>query len=83
MLNRRREFAKFFSGFAAAETLGHWWLGTWGREMLPMKFSWFMFTEQWNYFSMAFWPVVLVALVYFAWVRPVQAARAAAAAGNV
>lgn len=27
MHSTAREFATFFSGFAAAETLGHWWLG--------------------------------------------------------
>lgn len=64
-----KEFAKFFAGIAAEETLVHWWLGIWGRDFLPMKFSWFTFTEQWNYGFMAVWPAVLAMLVYYAWIR--------------
>lgn len=51
--------------------------------MLPMNFSWFTFTEQWNYLSMAFWPAVLVALIYFGWVRPTRGTRPAAVVGSV
>jgi hypothetical protein len=67
MARHAREFAKFVSGIAAHETLGHWWLGTFGRDWLPLKLSWFTFTREMNVVAMAAWPVVLAALVYFAW----------------
>ncbi len=66
---RAREVAKFLSGIAFHETLGHWWLGIWGQDMLPWKFSWFTFTSTINVFAMVIWPIVLVALVWFAWLR--------------
>lgn len=67
MAGRAREIAKFASGVAAHETLGHWWLGTFGSQWLPIKLSWFTFTQEMNYAVMAAWPVVLAGLVYFAW----------------
>lgn len=67
MSSRAREFAKFFAGVAAQETIGHWWLGLWGRDLLPMKFAWFTFTPMLNTFAMVLWPLLLVALVYYAW----------------
>jgi hypothetical protein len=69
MSTRRREFAKFFAGFAACETFGHWWFGIWARDLLPIKLKWFTFTPELNWFAMAFWPVALTALVYYAWLR--------------
>lgn len=72
MTGRAREFAKFFSGIAAHETVAHWWLGIWGRDLLPFKLSWFTFTEELNFFAMTAWPIVLIALVYVAWVRPAR-----------
>jgi hypothetical protein len=57
MKSRGQQAAMFLAGIAANETLGHWWLGTLGRDMLPMKFGQFTVT------------VVLGGLVWFAWVR--------------
>ena len=68
-----KEFAKFFAGIAASETIGHWWLGIWGGDLLPMKLSWFTFTSALNMFAMAFWPMLLAALVYYAWLRQAPA----------
>lgn len=62
-----REIAKFLSGIAANETLGHWWLGIWGQSLLPMKLGWFEFTSRMNVWCMVAWPVVLVALVWMGW----------------
>lgn len=45
---RVREIAKFLSGIAFHETIGHWWLGIWGKDLLPWKFSWFTFTSTIN-----------------------------------
>ena len=64
-----REVAKFLSGIAFHETLGHWWLGIWGQHMLPWKFSWFTFTSTINTVAMVIWPIVFIAIVWFAWLR--------------
>lgn len=62
-----REVAKFLSGIAFNETLGHWWLGVWGKDMLPWEFSWFTFTSEMNTGCMVVWPVLLFSLVWYAW----------------
>ena len=72
MTTRTREIAKFLSGIAFHETLGHWWLGTWGKEMLPWKLSWFTFTTAMNNACMVVWAVMFVALVWFGWVRKLE-----------
>lgn len=73
---RIREGAKFLSGIAFSETLGHWWLGIWGQHMLPWEFSWFTLTSTINTVAMVLWPIVFIALVWFAWLRK-PGARAA------
>ena len=62
-----REIAKFAAGIAANESLGHWWLGTLGREHLPIRLSLMTLGENVNYIAMVAWPIVLAALVYYAW----------------
>jgi len=79
---RAREIAKFLSGIAFHETLGHWWLGIWGKDMLPWKFSWFTFTNDMNNVCMVVWPVVFIALVWCAWLRKPYAEPGAAADGG-
>jgi hypothetical protein len=66
---RVREVAKLCSGIAFHETLGHWWLGIWGQHMLPWTFGWFTFTSTINTVAMVLWPIVFLALVWFAWLR--------------
>jgi hypothetical protein len=73
---RTREVAKFLSGIAFHETLGHWWLGIWGQHMLPWKFSSFTFTSTVNTVAMAIWPIVFIAPVWFAWLRKPGASAA-------
>ena len=70
-----REAAKFLAGLAACETLGHLWLGIWGKHLLPMDLGWFTFTETMNDVVMVAWPVALCGLVWFAWLRPAAAER--------
>jgi hypothetical protein len=79
-----REVAKFLSGYAAAETLGHWWMGIWGRDLLPMDIGWFTFTPAFNTFAMICWPLVLATLMYVGWFRKAERASvgAQAAAGG-
>lgn len=62
-----RDAAKFFAGWAASETLGHWLLGLMGTDMFPLSVGRFTFTAGWNTFAMIVWPVVLAALVYVGW----------------
>ena len=69
MKSRGQQAAMFLAGIAANETLGHWWLGTLGRDMLPMKLGQWTVTEQANVAFMIAWPMVLGGLVWFAWVR--------------
>ncbi|MBL9001895.1 MAG: hypothetical protein JNK25_12245 [Phycisphaerae bacterium] len=69
MCSTAREVAKFLSGIAFSETVGHWWLGIWGGHMLPWEFGWFTFTRTFNTFAMIVWPIVLISLVWFAWLR--------------
>ena len=69
MTSIARETAKFFAGYAAAETLGHWWMGIWGKDLLPMDLGWFTFTASVNMFAMIAWPLVLIALVYVGWLH--------------
>jgi hypothetical protein len=62
-----RELAKFASGIAFHETLGHWWLGTFGSWMLPWKIGSFTFTSELNMICMAAWPLIFGVLVYVGW----------------
>jgi hypothetical protein len=64
-----REIAKFLAGYAGAETIGHWAMWIWGQHLLPIDLGWFKFTAGLNNFAMIVWPVILAALVYYAWVR--------------
>jgi hypothetical protein len=64
-----RQAAMFLAGVAADETLGHWWLGTLGRDALPMKVGPWSITSDVNVGFMIAWPAVLVTLVWFAWFR--------------
>lgn len=69
MTHIAQETCKFLAGYAAAETIAHWWMGLWGRDLLPMDLGWFTFTQPINTFAMIFWPMALIALAYFGWLR--------------
>ncbi|HEY3244378.1 MAG TPA: hypothetical protein VGM03_13615 [Phycisphaerae bacterium] len=75
MASYRRDIAKFLAGFAANETIGHWWVGIWGTDLFPMKIGGFTFTSTINTFAMIVWPIVLIALVYYAWFYKGQSGR--------
>lgn len=62
-----KEIAKAASGLAAGETLGHWWVGLFGGNLLPLDMGWFTFTRELNLICMVAWPVVFAALVIYAW----------------
>lgn len=63
-----RECAKFLAGIAFQESIGHLWLGIWGRDLLPLSLRWFTFTAEMNAICMVAWPTLLVASVWYAWV---------------
>ena len=37
MKSHARDWAVYLAGVATSETLGHWWLGVWGKDLLPVK----------------------------------------------
>ena len=55
-----RQVAMVLVGYAANETFGHWWLGTLGRDMLPMRIGNWTVTPEMNVGFMIGWPIVLV-----------------------
>ena len=73
-----RHAAMFLAGIAADQTVGHWWIGTLGRDLLPMQIGPLNFTPSLNNLLMAAWPVVLAALVWYAWFRKERPAVATA-----
>ena len=67
MKNIGKEIAKAATGFAACETIGHWWIGLSGDRFLPIDLGWFTFTREMNQIVMIAWPLILVALIVYAW----------------
>lgn len=80
MQRRTRDILLVLVGMATNETLGHWWLGTMGRDALPLKVGerWTV-TPEINLALMILWPMLLAVLVWLAWFRkaPGPAARTA------
>jgi hypothetical protein len=70
MRRRKRDLLLVLVGMAANETLGHWWLGTIARDVLPIRIGdrWTI-TPEFNLALMIIWPVILSALVWFAWFK--------------
>lgn len=66
-MNRRKEIAKFLSGFAAHEALSHTVLS--GSGLLPLTIFGFTVTAGYNSGIIALWWIVLFALVYYAWFK--------------
>ena len=64
-----RMAAMFLAGVAANETVGHWWLGTFGKDLLPVKVGPWSIGAEANSVLMIAWPLVLVALAWYAWFR--------------
>ncbi len=65
-MNRKKEIAKFFSGLAANQIMTH------GSFILnDVSFSLFgiMYTQRLNTFAVAFWSIVLVFLIHYAWFK--------------
>ena len=63
----KKELAKFFAGVAADQTVVHFALGVSG--VLPLKLFGISLTQRLNTFGTVFWPIVLILLVYYAWIR--------------
>lgn len=70
MRRRTRDLLLVLVGMAVDETLGHWWLGTMARDLLPLKIGerWTV-TPEFNLALMILWPVVLAALSWLVWFR--------------
>lgn len=62
-----KEVAKFCSGVAANQTLTHGAFALSGD--LPVRILGIVYSREFNTLAMVFWLIVLVVLVYSAWVR--------------
>lgn len=62
-----KEVAKFFAGVAGNQTLTHGAFALMGD--LPLKILGVSYTRELNTVAMIFWLIVLVVLVYYAWIR--------------
>ena len=69
MNNQGKQFAMVLTGVAADETVGHWWLGTFGRDLLPLNMGPWTVTTEANMAFMVAWPAVLAFVVWYAWFR--------------
>jgi hypothetical protein len=69
MASQSHHLAVFLAGIAFQESLGHWWLGIWGRDILPIKLGPWSFTYETNLLFMIGWPIVLGSLVWYVWIR--------------
>lgn len=67
MTNNLKEFAKFFAGVAAMQTVFHWALGL--SNLLPLTLVGVTYTSALNTTAMVAWPIITVLLVYYAWLR--------------
>jgi hypothetical protein len=76
MTHKRRDAAIFVAGIASWETLGHWFIGLWARDLLPMNVLGFEFTAQMNTIAMVAWPAVFAGMAYIAWFRRPRATAA-------
>ena len=66
-MNRRKEIAKFVSGFAAHEAIGHTVLS--GTGLLPLTMFGITVTPGYNSVIILAWWIILIALVYYAWFK--------------
>lgn len=62
-----KEVAKFFSGVAANQTLTHGVFALKGD--LPLEILGITYTRELNTAAVIFWLIMLVVLVYYAWIR--------------
>jgi len=72
MAPHARDWAIYVAGIATTETVGHWWLGIWGTDLLPLKVGPWTVTPDANAWFMAAWPVVLLGAAWFALTRREQ-----------
>lgn len=61
-----KEVAKFFTGFAGCQVLTHGAFAISGVQFTIFGFS---YTTQFNTIAVVFWAIVLILLVYYAWIR--------------
>ena len=67
--SKGRQAAMVLAGLAADETVGHWWLGTLGKDMLPVRVGPWSITAEANMVFMIGWPLALAFLAWYAWFR--------------
>lgn len=64
-MSRIKEVAKFLSGMAAQEVIGHTFLEYSG--LLPFKAFGIIVTPEYNILVIMFWIAVSAALIHYAW----------------
>lgn len=62
-----KEVAKFFAGVAANQTLTHGAFALSGD--LPLRILGIVYTREFNIAAMIFWLIMLIVLVYYAWMK--------------
>lgn len=65
-MNRKKEIAKFFAGVAANQVLTH---GAFAVTGLQFTLFGIAYTTGLNAVAVVVWAIVLVLLVYYAWIK--------------
>ncbi len=66
MTNIKKEVAKFFSGVAAMQVLVHGAFALTGSNYTILGFT---LSGAYNTFAVVLWAMVLVLLIYYAWIK--------------
>jgi hypothetical protein len=67
-----KEISKFVAGFAANQLLTHGAMAAIDTEFSMLGIA---YTRELNTIAAAFWGVLMLLLIYYAWIRPDDAAR--------
>lgn len=65
-----REIAKFVAGIAANQLLTHGLMAATGTEFSMLGVA---YTQELNTVAAVFWGVLMLLLIYYAWMRPSEA----------
>lgn len=66
-MNRKKEIAKFLSGFLFHEAISHTMLA--GSGLLPLTVYGITVTQEYNAVIILFWWLITIGLLYYAWIK--------------